>query len=161
MHSIYWSSRNIWMHSFEIYGKWLVQTNMDISTQVFNAVMLVWGSLTLAPITMGLRLWKWRRVARFHYVNVYLYVSRREDKGPWTSLGPPIICLPKWTLIPHIKPKACFTSCVHKYPNTTVVCNVLRKLLHIQTCTCTYYIQIWANWPATMGHTPWLLVKND
>ena len=43
------------MHSFEIYGKWLVQTNMDIYTQVFDAVMLVWGSLKLAPITMALQ----------------------------------------------------------------------------------------------------------
>ena len=43
------------MHSFEIYGKWLVQTNMDIYTQVFDAVMLVWGSLKLAPFTMALQ----------------------------------------------------------------------------------------------------------
>ena len=39
------------MRSFEIYGKWSVQTNKrtSIDTCVCNAVTLVWGSLRLAP----------------------------------------------------------------------------------------------------------------
>ena len=52
------------MHSFEIYGEWLVQTNKPTNQQAYthvrNAVMLVLGLLRLAPTTsciptLGLR----------------------------------------------------------------------------------------------------------
>ena len=48
------SSWNIWMRWFEIYDKWSVQTSIDRYTRVRNAVMLVWGSLRLAPINCGI-----------------------------------------------------------------------------------------------------------
>ena len=41
------------MHSFETYGKLLVQTSIDRYTHVLNAVTLVWGLLRLAPIIIS------------------------------------------------------------------------------------------------------------
>ena len=53
----YRSSWNIWTCSFEIYGKWSVQTSIDrythvTHTHVLNGIILVWSSLRLAPITI-------------------------------------------------------------------------------------------------------------
>ena len=39
------------MRLFKIYSKWLVQANKQASKHMRNAVMLVWGSLRLAPTT--------------------------------------------------------------------------------------------------------------
>ena len=49
------------MHSFEIYGKWWVQTNQQTNKPTgIHTVTLVWGLLRLAPTTdvytiLGLR----------------------------------------------------------------------------------------------------------
>ena len=47
LHELNLRSIKIQMHSFKIYGIWL---QANIHTHVHNAVTLVWGSLSLAPI---------------------------------------------------------------------------------------------------------------
>ena len=52
------SSRNIWMRSFKIYGKWSVQASKHRYTRMCNAVTLVWVSPQLSTmiertITLG------------------------------------------------------------------------------------------------------------
>ena len=57
------SPKSVWIHSFEIYSKWSVQTNQQINRHthtLHNAVTLVWGLLRLTPTTwcvptLGLR----------------------------------------------------------------------------------------------------------
>ena len=73
------SSWNIWICSFKIYGKWSVQASKqtNIHTHVRNEVTLVWGSLRLAPITMGC-VW----TASKTFVQAWcLWKASREDAG--------------------------------------------------------------------------------
>ena len=66
------------MRSFKIYSKWSVQTNKQTSihTRVRNAVTLVWGSLRLAPITVG----HWPKSA--HTARLAAYSTQRSVLWP-------------------------------------------------------------------------------